>query len=88
VIFLCRNMCAVCLPVKYALESSFRYLTYEVLETDIKDFNILIFVIGACGSAVGIGTALQVERSRVRFPMVSLEFSIDIILLATLWPWG
>ena len=27
-----------------------------------------------CGSAVGWGTALQAGRSRVRFPMVSLEF--------------
>ena len=34
------------------------------------------------GGAVGWGTALQVGRSRVRFPMVSLEFFIDIILPA------
>ena len=39
-------------------------------------------------SAVGCGTALQVGRSRVRLPMVSLGFFIDIILLAALWPWG
>ena len=31
------------------------------------------------------GTALQAGRSRVRFPMVSLEFFIDIILPAALW---
>ena len=43
---------------------------------------------GARGSAVGRGTALQVGRSRVRFPMVSLEVFIDIILPAALWPWG
>ena len=28
------------------------------------------------------------ESRGVRFPMVSLEFFIDIILLAALWPWG
>jgi len=27
-----------------------------------------------CGSAVGLGTALQVGRSRVRFKMMSLDF--------------
>jgi len=42
----------------------------------------------ARGGAVGWGTALQAIRSRVRFPMVSLEFFIDIILPAVLRPWG
>jgi hypothetical protein len=31
---------------------------------------------------------LQAKRSRVRFPMVSLEFFIDLILSVALWPWG
>jgi len=31
---------------------------------------------------------LQTGMSRVRFPMVSLEFLSDIILPVTLWPWG
>ena len=44
--------------------------------------------VGARGGAVGWGTALQVGRSRIRFPMVSLEFFIDMILLAALWPLG
>jgi len=43
---------------------------------------------GARGGALSWGTALQVERSRVRFPMVSLGIFIDIILPIALWPWG
>jgi hypothetical protein len=34
----------------------------------------------AVGGAVGWGTALQASRSRARFPIVSLEFFIDINL--------
>jgi hypothetical protein len=33
-------------------------------------------------------TALQTGRSRERFPMVSLELFIAIILPTALWPWG
>ena len=36
--------------------------------------------------AVGSGTALQADRLRLRFPIVSLEYLIDIILPAALWP--
>ena len=50
---------------------------------------IYIYIYTAArGSAVGWDTALKAGRSRVRFPMVSLEFFIDIILPAALWPWG
>ena len=30
----------------------------------------------------------KAERSRLRFPIVSLEFFIDVILPIALWPWG
>jgi hypothetical protein len=36
----------------------------------------------ARGDAVGWGTTLQTDRSRVRFPMVSVDFFIGIILSA------
>jgi hypothetical protein len=39
---------------------------------------------GARGGEVGWGTALQAGISRVRFPMVSLEFFIGIILSVAL----
>jgi hypothetical protein len=34
------------------------------------------------------GTMLQPGRSRVRYPMRSLVYSIDPIFPAALWPWG
>ena len=48
----------------------------------------LCIYVGTRGSAFRWGTALQVGRSRVRFPIVSLEFFIDLILPTALWPWG
>jgi hypothetical protein len=43
---------------------------------------------GARGGAVGWGTKLQTGTSRVRFPMMSLEFFTDLIVSVALWPWG
>jgi len=39
----------------------------------------------ARGGAVHAGNALKNGRLRVRFPMVSLKFFIDLILPAALW---
>ena len=43
---------------------------------------------GVHGGAVCSDTALQAGSSRFRFPMVSLEFFIGIILTVALWPLG
>jgi hypothetical protein len=42
---------------------------------------------GARDGAVSLGTEVQAGTLRVRFPMVSLEFFIDIIVSFALWPW-
>ena len=79
------------------LTVNFHYVTNQKMRINKIYFILFSFIIyyysptyfgRFCGGAVGWRTALQVGRSRVRFPMVSLEFFIDIILLAALWTWG
>jgi len=58
-----------------------------LMETLWTKFRVPIYrVWGVRGGAVGLGTGLQAGRTRVRFPMVSLEFLTDIILPSALWP--
>ena len=44
----------------------------------------IFYTEGVRGGAFGWGLVLQAARSRVRFPIVSLEFFIDRILPAAL----
>jgi hypothetical protein len=59
-------------------------------ENDIMKWISVLYKVGIGGMRwhSWLSTALQVERSWVQFPMVSLELFIDIILPAALWPWG
>ena len=62
--------------------TAFRYMYINVLSkpitpnerTFVRFFITFYTFIGARGGAVGQGTALQAGRSRVPFPMVSMEF--------------
>jgi hypothetical protein len=58
------------------------YLTYYMHFAGIKE------LIGSTRWHSGWGTAPQTRSMRGRLPMLSLEFFIDIILPAALWPWG
>ena len=54
----------------------------------ISEFNCAVYIFWGARWPSGYGTTLQTGRSRVRFPIVSLEFFSDIILPVALWPWG
>jgi hypothetical protein len=55
------------------------HLVVNVL-LNVAPYSLVIAYVYQRGGAVGLGTVLQAGRSRVRFPMVSLEFFIYIIL--------
>ena len=50
--------------------------------------SVFITVKGYAVAQLVKGTALQTGRSRVRFPVESLEFFSDLMLPVALWPWG
>ena len=63
------------------------YLIRKYVDPLVWSLNIANFT-GTPGGAVRWRNAIQSENSRTRFPMVSLEYFIGIILPAALWPWG
>jgi len=59
---------------------------YSFIALVLTILRLVLYFEGPRGGAVRWGAALQAGRPRVRFPMVSLEFFIDIILPAALCP--
>ena len=57
----------------FPTENISRQLTQNICYAVSNIVSATVFC-GAPGTAVGSGTALQAGRSRVRFPMVSLDF--------------
>ena len=75
--------------LKWILESMKYRLIFYKWFTNYKPF--LHSYIIACGVSVGAfgwDTALHAGRTRVRFPILSLGFFIDLILLVALWHWS
>jgi hypothetical protein len=54
------------------------------ISKDSRNNLMTIMQLGARGSVIDWATMLQAGRSRVRFPMRSLDFSINLILTAVL----
>jgi hypothetical protein len=74
---------------EYKIEALFNAITQALIYIITKEILVLATVIlgiyywyiagvhkftVACGGTIGWGTVLKAERSRVRFPMVSLDF--------------
>ena len=53
-----------------------------------ENIYIYIYIYVLLGHVVAQLVEAQVAKSRVRFPMVSLEFFFDVILPAALWHWS
>jgi len=63
-------------------------LTLPLLYFKLLYFTLLYFTLLYLGQ-VAVAQVVEVLRyRRIRFPIRSLVFFSDIILLAALWPWG
>jgi len=73
--------------IRHSFYANFKSSKYLVFKSQLLPRRRACTFTVVHGGAGGRGTALQTGRSRVRFPMVSLEIFIDVILQPALWPW-
>jgi len=66
------------------------YLTPQIviIRYVILFIHYTTYFYGTHSGSFGRGTKLQARKLWVWFPMVSLEFFVDLNIPAVLWPWG
>jgi len=82
------NMYAVFVSANRRGKANLTWESKWILTRILRIYCPIWMKLGTRGVAVGWGTVLHAARSRVRFQIMSLEFLIDIILPAALWPEG
>ena len=81
---------ALCSHHQAKLENRKRQM-HKIMRDDeaiSRSLQLVIYIWGIRGGAVGWGIALQAGKSRVRFPMESLDFFSHLFLPVALSPWG
>jgi hypothetical protein len=76
---------------RYRYQRVLLYLLFQVHNYWHRILTNIFIALSSTGvrcRVTGRCTALEAGRSRVHFPMVSLEFFIDSILPAAVWYWG
>jgi hypothetical protein len=82
-IYVNTSLWRLCRPLEVTVNYCCSFYTWPVSAECAVDL-----VASACGSVVSWGIMLEAGRSRVRFPMRSLNFSVTLILPTALWPWS
>jgi hypothetical protein len=75
------------LPLRYILILSKHLRLGHLTGHFTINYHEFLFIDEAWDRVVGWGTVLQTGRSQIRFPIRSLDLSVDLILSTATWPW-